>query len=110
LQVWRDDRWEAAAFHSRQLKGPEQRYSAAELEALVLVSSIEHFSYYLYEKSFKVFTDHKPLVQLTSSKKLNPRLQRMAFKLQHWLLEIVYLPGEDNTFADALSREERSKK
>jgi len=109
LQVWRENRWEAAAFHSRQLRGPEQRYSATKLEALALVSSVEHFGYYLYGKPLKVFSDHKPLLQLTTSEKLNPRLQRMAFKLQHWLLEIIYLPGEENTFADALSREERNR-
>ena len=28
-------------------------------------------------------------------------------KLQHWLFKIEYLPGKENRFADALSREER---
>jgi len=109
LQVWRENEWQAAAFYSRQLRGPEHRYSATELEALALVSSVEHFGYYLYGKTFQVFTDHKPLLQLTTSEKLNPRLQRMAYKLQHWLLKISYLPGPDSTFADALSREERGR-
>ena len=107
LQVQRDGKWEAAAFHSRQLRGPEQRYSVTELEALA--STIEHFGYYLYGRSFKVFTDHKPLVQLTTSERLNPRLRRLAFKLQHWMLDIEYLPGKDNTLADTLSREERRR-
>ena len=31
----------------------------------------------------------------------------MAYKLQHWMIEIRYIPGDKNTFADALSREER---
>ena len=43
-----------------------------------------------------------------TSPRLNPRLARMSFKLQHWLVTITYLPGELNTLADALSREERS--
>jgi len=60
LQVWREGKWEAAAFHSRQLRGPEKRYSATELEALTLVTSVEQFGYYLYGKPFKVFSDHKP--------------------------------------------------
>ena len=42
-----------------------------------------------------------------SSTRLNPRLARLAFKLQHWMVDIRYLPGVDNTLADALSREER---
>ena len=103
LQVRRGDKWEAAAFYSRQLQGAEQRYSATELEALALVSTINHFAYYLYGRAFQAFTDHKPLVQLTTSDRLNPRLRRMAFKLQHWMVQIEYLPGQDNTLADALS-------
>ena len=42
------------------------------------------------------------------SDRLNPRVCRLAFKLQHWMLQ--YLPGRDNTLADALSREERRQK
>ena len=87
----------------------EQRYSATDLEALALVETVKHFSYYLYGKIFTVFTDHKPLCQLLSSDRLNARLRRLAMKLQHWLLSIEYLPGKENGFADALSREERPR-
>jgi len=107
LQVWREGKWEAAAFFSRQLRGAEQRYSATELEALAVAATVEHFNYYLYGKKFKVYTDHKPLVHLMSSNRLNPRLRRISYKLQHWMLTLEYLSGESNTFADALSREER---
>ena len=106
LQVWREDCREAAPFHLRQLQGAEQRYSATELEALALVSTITHFAYYLYGRQFKASTDHKPLVQLTTSDRLNPRLRRIAYKLQHWLVMVEYLPGAENTMANALSREE----
>ena len=109
LQVLRDEEWQPAAFYSRQLRGAEQRYSATELEALALVSTIEHFGYYLYGNQFTVYTDHKPLEQLLTSDRLNPRLRRMAYKLQHWLVNITYIPGTENTMADALSREERTR-
>ena len=109
LQVQRGGDWQPAAYYSRQLRGAEVRYSATELEALALVETVSHFGHYLYGKTFKAFTDHKPLEQLVSSTRLNPRLARMSFKLQHWLIEIVYLPGELNTLADALSREERAR-
>ena len=97
LQVWRDRRWEAAEFFSKQLQRAQQRYSATELETLALVSTVEHFAYYLYGRQFKAFTDHKPLVHLMTSDRLNPWLRRMAFKMQHWLVTIEYLPGKDNT-------------
>ena len=106
LQVRRQEEWWPAAYFSRQLRGAEHRYSATELEALALTETIRHFAYHLYGRPFQAFTDHKPLEHLTQSPRLNPRLARMAFKLQHWMLDIRYLPGEDSTLADALSREE----
>ena len=109
LQVKREGKWEATAFYSRQTRGAEQRYSATELEALALVETIRHFGYYLYGKQFIAFTDHKPLCQLLSSDRLNGRLRRLGMKLQHWLVEIQYVAGEDNGLADALSREERRR-
>ena len=110
LQVQRDKEWWPAAYYSRQLRGAEHRYSATELEALALVETIKHFSYHLYRRRFRAYTDHKPLEQLTTSTRLNPRLSRLAFKLQHWPVEIQYLPGQLNTLADALSREEKTRR
>ena len=107
LQVKRDEEWRPSAYYSRQLRGAEHRYSATELEALALVETIRHFAYHLYGRAFTAFTDHKPLEQLTTSTRLNPRLSRLSFKLQHWMVNITCLPGEMNTLADALSREER---
>ena len=107
LQVKREDHWQPAAYYSRQLRGAENRYSATELEALALGETVAHFGHYLYGRPFKAYTDHRPLEQLLTSTRLNPRLARLAFRLQHWLIQIIYLPGEENTLADALSREER---
>ena len=109
LQVLRGSEWEAAAFYSRQTRGAEQRYSATELEALALVETVRHFGYYLYGKQFTAITDHKPLCSLMSSDRLNGRLRRLGMKLEHWLVKIEYVPGEDNGLADALSREERPR-
>ena len=110
LQVRRQEEWQPAAYFSRQLRGVKQRYSATELEALALVETITHFGHYLYRRSFEAFTDHKPLEQLMLSTRLNPRLARLSLKLQHWLVSIVYLPGELSTLADALSWEEMQSK
>ena len=90
LQVWREGKREVATFYSRQTRGAEQRYFATKLEALTLVSTIQHFAYYLYGREFMAFTDHKPLCHLMTSDRLNPRLSRLSFKLQHWLMRIDY--------------------
>ena len=48
LQLQRDGRWD----YSRQIRVPEQRYSATELEVLALVETVCRFGYYLYGKWF----------------------------------------------------------
>ena len=106
LQVEREGEWLAAAYYSRQTRGAETRYSATELEALALVDTIVHFSYYLYGHSFSAFTDHHALLALKRSERLNGRLKRLALKLQPWNVDIHYLPGKENQLADALSRQE----
>jgi len=63
---------------------------------LALVCTIKHFAYYLYGRKFTAFTDHKPLEQLITSDCLNTCLGRMAYKLQHWMVEIQHLPGQEN--------------
>ena len=60
LQIWRGRNWQAAAFFSRHLRGPEHRYSAMELEALALVKCVSYFNYYLYGRTFVAYSDHKP--------------------------------------------------
>ena len=72
------------------------------------METVKHCAYYLYEKTFVPYTDHKPLCALLSSDRLNGRLRQLGMKLQHWLIQFEYLPGIENGLADALSREEQT--
>ena len=101
-----DGEWQPAGYFSKQMRGAENLYSATELETLSIVENIRHFSYYFYDEEFEIFTDHRPLCSLLSSDRLNARLRKMAMKLQPWRLKITYLLGDQNTMADALSRQE----
>ena len=65
------------------------------------------YRHYLIGAHFTIHTDHKPLERLESSKTSKSHLQC----LEHWSLElrafnfdIVYVPGNTNLNADALSR------
>ena len=105
LNVFRDGEALPVAFYSRQLRGAETRYSATELEALAVVSSVQHFVHYLYGCNFVVMTDHRPLTALLTSKVLNRRLQGMVFKLLEFDITIMYREGKNNDNADGLSRQ-----
>ena len=70
------------AFYSQQLRGPQCRYSATELEALAVVMTVRHFAQYLWGRRFKILRDHCALESLMTSRVLNRRLQNWALQLQ----------------------------
>ena len=52
------------AFASKSLSDIETRYACIERELLAIVFGVQRFHTYLYGRSFKVITDHKPLVMI----------------------------------------------
>ena len=91
---------------SRSLTKSEKNYVALELECLAIVFACQKFDQYIYGKPVRVETDHKPLEVIAKKSILSAprRLQRMLLQLQRYNLEILYLPGEQQVVADALSR------
>ena len=108
LSVIRSGEELPVVYFTCQLRGAERNYSTAEMEALAVVASIEHFAHNLYGREFMSQTDHKALVNRMTSKTLNRRLQRFVLKLQQWHVKIVYREGDANSNADSLSRQEWS--
>ena len=96
------------AFFSRQLREPETRYLATELEGLAVYAAIVHFAHFLFGHHFTVITDHKALLAIRSSKVLNQRLQGWALKLQELSFDIVYRQWKKNGAADGLSRQRKT--
>ena len=59
---------------------------------------------YLYGIEFELYTDHKPLDTIYSSRsKPCARIERWILRLQPYRFTVTYLPGEQN-IADSLSR------
>ena len=105
LYVLREGKEWPVAFFSRQLQGAQRRYSATELEALAVFQSVHFFAHYLWGAEFTVVTDHRALVHLMSSKKLNKRLTGWALQLMDFNFKIVYRPGRVHQDADGMSRQ-----
>ena len=106
-QVQPDGKVRPIAYASRALTETEQRYAQIEKEALAVTWGCERFQQYLLGKSFKVETDHKPLVPLLSTKSLDSvplRVQRFRLRLMRFSFTIVHVPGKDLNTADTLSR------
>lgn len=97
--------WHPIAYYSRKFSGPEERYDVHDKELLAIVSALEHWRIYAQSCSeLTIYTDHKNLVQFTTTKTLNRRQVRWSELLGQYKFKILYTPGKDNGRADALSR------
>lgn len=92
------------AYASRMLNPAEQNYSTIEKELLAIVWAVRHFRPYLYDKKFKIYTDHRPLVYLFSMTDPSSRLIKFRLMLENFSFDVYYKKGSDNAAADALSR------
>uniref|UniRef100_A0ABD2XQU4 RNA-directed DNA polymerase n=1 Tax=Trichogramma kaykai TaxID=54128 RepID=A0ABD2XQU4_9HYME len=98
--------WKPLTFYSKKFDSAQQKYSTFDRELTAVVSTIKSFQYYLEGRSFQVCTDHRPLLYTMkqSHEKALARRQRQLEYLSQFDIKFVYLPGQDNSVADALSR------
>ncbi|KAL5516836.1 hypothetical protein EMCRGX_G002260 [Ephydatia muelleri] len=104
LQLHQDE-WKPVVYASRSLTETERRYAQIEKEALAITWACEKFSEYILGKQISIETDHKPLVPLLSSKRLDdlpPRVLRFRLRLMRFAFSIVHVPGKYMYTADAL--------
>ena len=102
-----DQEWRPVAYASRSMTDTETRYAQIEKEALATTWSCEKFSNYLLGQRFQIETDHKPLVPLLSTKRLDslpPRIVRFRLRLGRFDYSISHTPGKLLYTADTLSR------
>ena len=110
------------AFLSRKLTDAERDYPTYEGELLAIIQAFKDWRCYLEGSRVIVHSDHRGLQWLLAQKVLNRRQARWVELLQgyqhacfvpptatndgHWEpgIDIRYLPGEENTIADLLSR------
>ncbi|KAG5870854.1 hypothetical protein JTB14_031935 [Gonioctena quinquepunctata] len=77
---------------------------------LAIVWAMKYFRTYLFWRTFKILSDHRPLQWLFSLKDANSKLLRWRLKLGEFDYEVVYQKGKANTHVDALSRVEINTK
>ena len=93
---------------SRSLTSPETRYATIELECLAVQWAVKACRHYLLGlSSFRILTDHKPLVGIFAkhlNELNNDRLLRFREKLTQYTFDVVWVQGKTHFIADALSR------
>ena len=112
LQKGEDSREKPIHYISRSLKPPEKNYSITDLEGTAAFYCVKKFKSYISSNKCPtiLYTDHKPLVSLFTSKEPNnARQTRWVLLLSMLKVEVLYEPGKKNVIADALSRMPSSK-
>jgi hypothetical protein len=89
---------------SRVLTSTEQRYSTCEQELLAVVYALQKFRIYVFGHQITVYSDNKALSFVKKCALTSNRVTRWVLQLQEYDLDIQYIKGTDNFFADVLSR------
>ncbi|KAK9736835.1 Reverse transcriptase (RNA-dependent DNA polymerase) [Popillia japonica] len=106
-QLQPDSSWRPISYCLKSNSIAEQKYAQIEKEALPIAYTCKRFNQYLLGKQFEIRTDHKPLVQILTTKPINDlsaRLQLLRLKRAIYNYSVTYVPGKELSAPDALSR------
>ena len=94
------------SFFSKKLRSSELKYSTFDRELLAIYLSLRHFKHFLEGVTFKVRTDHRPLITAIDKKidAFSSRQQRQLSAISEFSCALEHISGKNNPAADALSR------
>ena len=104
---------EPLGFISGSFTGSQTRWTIPEKEGFAVVQAVTGMEYLLMAASeFSIFSDHRNLKFIYNPHSVDPtlakhtvhKLQRWALKLAVFCYEIEFIPGEENVWADMMSR------
>ena len=89
------------AFYSKKLNAAQKRYTTTEQELLNIVKTLKEFRNTLLSHQVIVYTNHHNLTYKNFNK---DRVIHWRLAIEEYLPELIYIKGEKNVVADALSR------
>jgi hypothetical protein len=96
------DEVRTVAFVSKSLTETQLRWSVIQKEAYAIFYCCTHLGHLLRDRYFKIKTDHKNLTFMSLDS--NAMVIRWYIALQEFTYDLEYIPGDQNTIADAMSR------
>lgn len=95
---------EVVAYGGAKLNKHERNLNTREKEFLGVLTGLRANKVYLH-KPFLIRTDHRSLTTVKDQKTISQKIARWYGELATYDFRIEYLPGPDNTIADAMSRQ-----
>jgi RNase H-like domain found in reverse transcriptase len=86
-----------------QLNAAQKNYLVHEKELLAVIRALRKWRADLLGSPILIYTDHRTLENFNSQKELSRRQARWQEYMSDFDLTFVYVKGEDNSVADALS-------
>ena len=91
------------AHFSRTLNSAQKNYTVTDKELLSIVEVLKEYRSILYGHTINVYTDHKNLTH-SNTQTVSQRIMRWRLVIEEFGVNLIYIKGEHNVAADALSR------
>jgi hypothetical protein len=104
LMQYHGDKLCPVAYCARKLSSAEINYTTTEQEMLAMVYCFMQWRCYLEGSDVILHTDHEPLTWLQKQARPNRRQARWLEFFSRFQYQLLYVKGDDNVVADALSR------
>jgi hypothetical protein len=98
--------WQLVAYLSKALSPMQCNYKVYDREMFVIMIALSEWQHYLMGAAhpFEIWTDNQNLTYFKQPQKLNCRQARWLSELTNYHFTLHYIPGKQNTKADALLR------
>jgi len=92
------------AFFSEKLNNGKLKYSTYDKEFYAVVCALQHWSHYLLNKEFVLYSDYEALKHLNSQQKISRRHAAWSEFMQSYPFLLKHKAGGHNVVVDILSR------
>jgi hypothetical protein len=109
-KLFHEQRHQPLGFVGHRFNGSELNWATVDKEAFAIRDTLKKLDYLLqcYHRPSKLFTDHRNLIAMYNptrcTKQSAERLIRWGIELRDFNFTIHHISGEDNVWADLLSR------